>query len=305
MSDSAEKSSRRVVVVGVVGLGVMGTALATRLLSRGFDVHVYNRTAEKADALARMGAVSHTTPRELASFVDIILTSLTDQSAIDSVAFGPDGFLGTMRKEECVWIDLSTIDPDASIRHALASKEAGVERLDAPVVGSRAPAEKGELTILVGGDERTFRNYEGFLSELGKMVVYLGQDGNGHKMKLIFNLHLALIGESFSEVLVFSEKLGFKPNTFLDLFNKTPHRTYFSEVKGPKIVQGDYEPAFSLNNLVKDLRLAEEQAKKAGATLPLSRVVTGEFRKAAEAGLGERDYSAIALSLERQNGILA
>jgi 3-hydroxyisobutyrate dehydrogenase-like beta-hydroxyacid dehydrogenase len=288
------------VTVGVVGLGLMGSAFASNLLSRGYEVHVYNRTEQKAEPLVGKGAIFHPSPKELASSVDIVMTSLTDQNAIDGVALGENGFLNSMRKGS-LWIDLSTIDPVASVRHAEAAKKAGVDRLDTPVVGSEDLASKGQLIILVGGSNEVFRKYESFLNELGKTVAYLGADGSGHKMKLDVNLYYGLIGESFSEALVLSLKQGFDPKTFVEIINKTPHRNSFSEGKGPKIAAGDFDPAFSLNNLLKDLRLADKQAIATGADLPMSKVALAQYSKAAEDGEGNKDFSVIALALEKAN----
>jgi 3-hydroxyisobutyrate dehydrogenase-like beta-hydroxyacid dehydrogenase len=292
--------SARSEIVGVVGLGLMGTAFASNLLSRGYKVHVYNRTKQKAEHLVARGAVLHTTPKDLASNVDVILTSLTDQNAIDALAFGVDGFLSSMRKGT-LWIDASTIDPTASIRHAEAAKKLGIQRLDTPVVGSEDLAATGQLLILVGGTPEIFERYEGFLNELGKTVVFLGVDGNGHKMKLIVNLYLGLMSESFSEALVLAQKEGFDVKTFVDVINKTAHRNAFTESKGPKIAAGNFEPAFSLNNLLKDLRLAERQANVTSAILPMSKIALDQYAKAAEHGLGEKDIIAITLELQREN----
>lgn len=286
--------------IGVIGLGLMGSAFASNLISRGYEVHVYNRTSERAKALVSKGAILHLSPRDLASSVDIVLTSLTDDKAIDSVALGENGFLNSMRKGN-LWLDLSTIDPNASVRHAELAKRAGVDRLDAPVVGSEDLASKGQLVILVGGNRDVFQRYQSFLSELGKTIEYLGKAGNGHKMKLDVNLYLGLIGESFSEALVLSQKQGFEAKTFVDIINKTPHRNSFSEVKGPIIAAQKFEPAFSLNNLLKDLKLAAKQASETGAVLPLSAVAVSEYSKAEENGQGEKDFSVIALELERAN----
>ncbi|MGO9646082.1 MAG: NAD(P)-dependent oxidoreductase [Candidatus Bathyarchaeia archaeon] len=296
---TAAKQSKKV-RVGVIGLGLMGGAFASNLLSRGYEVHVYNRTEQKAEPLVAKGAIFHPSAKALASSVDIVMTSLTDQNAIDSVALGENGFLNSMKKGS-LWIDLSTIDPIASVRHAEEAKKAGVDRLDTPVVGSEDLASKGDLIILVGGSNEVFRKYENFLNELGKTVAYLGANGNGHKMKLNVNLYLGLIGESFSEALVLSQKQGFDAKTFVEIINKTPHRNSFSEAKGPKIAAGNFDPAFSLNNLLKDLRLADKQANETGAQLPMSKVALAQYSKAAENGEGDKDFSVIALALEKEN----
>ena len=161
MSITGESKS----VVGVIGLGLMGSAFASNLLSRGYKVHVYNRTKQKADSLVARGAVLHPSVKDLASSVDIVMTSLTDQNAIGMVALGENGFLNSMKKGS-LWIDLSTIDPSASVRHSEAAKTAGIDRLDAPVVGSEDPASRGELVILVGGSKDVFQKYQSFLNEL-------------------------------------------------------------------------------------------------------------------------------------------
>jgi 3-hydroxyisobutyrate dehydrogenase-like beta-hydroxyacid dehydrogenase len=288
--------------VGVVGLGLMGSAFASNLLLRGHEVHVFNRTRRRAEPLVAKGAILHPSARDLASSVDIVMTSLTDQDAIDSMALGVDGFLNSMRKGR-LWIDLSTIDPTASVRHAKAAKEAGVDRLDAPVVGSEDLASSGQLVILVGGSNEVFQKYRNFLSELGKTVTYLGTDGNGHKMKLDVNLYLGLIGESFSEALVLSQKQGFDAKTFVQVINETAHKNNFSEVKGPRIAAGNFDAAFSLNNLLKDLKLADKQASETGAILPMSKVALAQYSNAAEVGDGGKDFSVVALELERRNKI--
>ena len=120
-------------------------------------------------------------------------------------------------------------------------------------------------------------------------------------MKLDVNLYLGLIAESFSEALVLSRKQGFDAKTFVEIINETPHRNSFSEAKGPKIAAGDFDAAFSLNNLLKDLRLADGQANETGAVLPMSKVALAEYSNAAEKGDGDKDFSVIALELERKN----
>ncbi len=290
------------VSVGVIGFGIMGSSFAFNLLSRGYNVHVYNRTEEKAKPLLKKGAIFYSTPRELALVTDIIITSLTDQNAIDTAAFGEDGFLNGANKG-CLWIDLSTIDPSASIRYSEVAKQSGLERLDTQVVRSKDLALKGDLVVLVGGSREVFQKYEQFLNDVGKTVIYLGAEGNGHKMKMAINLYLGLFAESFSGALAFSQKLGFDAKTFVETVNKTPHRDYISENKGPKIVQGDFEPAFSLNNLFKDLELIKEQITKTGAILPMTKVTIKEYSEAVQNGNDKKDFSVIALEIQHKNGL--
>jgi len=171
-------------------------------------------------------------------------------------------------KKGALWVEMSTIDPDASIREAEQAKRVGVDRVDAPVIGNPDMAAKGNLSLLVGGDENVFEKNREFLNQLGSTVIYLGKPGSGHKMKLILNLFLGTIGLAFSESFILSQKLGFEPRAFVDAFNQTPHKNYFSDVKGPLIAKGDYTSLFTVNMLLKDLTLADNQATRQKVALP-------------------------------------
>jgi 3-hydroxyisobutyrate dehydrogenase-like beta-hydroxyacid dehydrogenase len=282
----------------------MGSAFATNLLSKRNEVHVYNRNKERLRGLVAKGAVAHPSPVELAKSVDIVITSVTDQDVVDSLVTGENGALRGMKKGS-LWIEMSTIDPDASIRQADLAKKAGVDRLDAPVIGNPEMAAQGQESLLVGGDEKVFEKNREFLSQLGSTVIYLGKPGNGHKMKLILNLFLGTIGLAFSEAFVLSQKLGFEPRAFVDAFNMTPHRNYFSDVKGPLVAKGDFTPLFTVNMLLKDLTLAENQATRQKVALPAGSLVKQLFTTSVNQGQGEMDFSSIALTLQKLNGIEA
>ncbi len=290
--------------VGILGLGKMGSAFATNLLSKRNEVHVYNRNKERLRGLVAKGAVAHPSPFELAKSVEIVITSVTDQDVVDSLVTGENGALRGMKKGS-LWIEMSTIDPDASIRQADLAKKAGVDRLDAPVIGNPEMAAQGQESLLVGGDKKVFEKNREFLSQLGSTVIYLGKPGNGHKMKLILNLFLGTIGLAFSEAFVLSQKLGFEPRAFVDAFNKTPHRNYFSDVKGPLVAKGDFTPLFTVNMLLKDLTLAENQATRQKVALPAGSLVKQLFTTSVNQGQGEMDFSSIALTLQKLNGIEA
>jgi 3-hydroxyisobutyrate dehydrogenase-like beta-hydroxyacid dehydrogenase len=282
----------------------MGSAFATNLLSKRNEVHVYNRNKERLRGLVAKGAVAHPSPVELAKSVDIVITSVTDQDVVDSLVTGENGALRGLKKGS-LWIEMSTIDPDASIRQADLARKAGVDRLDAPVIGNPEMAAQGQESLLVGGDEKVFEKNREFLSQLGSTVIYLGKSGNGHKMKLILNLFLGTIGLAFSEAFVLSQKLGFEPRAFVNAFNKTPHRNYFSEVKGPLVAKGDFTPLFTVNMLLKDLTLAENQATRQKVALPAGSLVKQLFTTSVNQGQGEMDFSSIALTLQKLNGIEA
>ena len=290
--------------VGILGLGKMGSAFATNLLSKRNEVHVYNRNKERLRGLVAKGAVAHSSPVELAKSVEIVITSVTDQDVVDSLVTGENGALRGMKKGS-LWIEMSTIDPDASIRQADLAKRAAVDRLDAPVIGNPEMAAQGHESLLVGGDEKVFEKNREFLGQLGSTVIYLGKPGNGHKMKLILNLFLGTIGLAFSEAFVLSQKLGFEPRAFVDTFNKTPHRNYFSDVKGPLVAKGDFTPLFTVNMLLKDLTLAENQATRRRVALPAGSLVRQLFTTSVNQGQGEMDFSSIALTLQKLNGIEA
>ncbi|MGE5379398.1 MAG: NAD(P)-dependent oxidoreductase, partial [Candidatus Saccharibacteria bacterium] len=148
-----------------------------------------------------------------------------------------------------------------------------------------------------------YEKHVDLLNEIGKTVIYLGEDGNGHKMKLAVNLFMSLTANSFSEALAFAEKQGLDARSFVDTINKTPHSNYITKGKGPKILEGDYAAAFSLSNLIKDLGLVSEQIKRTGAVLPLTEVAIKEYSEAMKGGQGSKDFSVIAREIELKNGL--
>ena len=242
--------------VAVLGLGLMGSGLARNLLSRGNEVHGFNRTKEKARALAEKGLMVHATPREAVENVDVAITMLSDQDAVSQVAVGASGFLDAMRRGS-LWIDMSTILPETSIEHAKECDAKGVERLDAPVVGGPARAFKGELLVIVGGRREVFEKHAGILGNFGR-VIYVGPFGSGHSMKLALNLYLAVLSAGFSEALTLAQKLGLNGKDF-DVVNKTHHKNSYTEDKGPKVATKDFTPTFTLEMMRKDLALVEEE----------------------------------------------
>ena len=234
--------------------------------------------------------------------VDVLITSLKDEHAVDQLAHGKDGFLSAMEKDG-LWIETGTVDPDAFAALARESRRLGINTLEVPIVGNQDMMKQQKVVLLVGGEKELFQMYENFLRDLSNKILYVGPEGYGLKMKLVINLYLGLVAESFSEVFVLSEKLGFNSETFVNILNQTAHKNYFSEAKGPKLATHDFSPLFSLENLLKDLKLAKSQADKVGSVLPVSNLVTEEFARAVAHGDGKKDFSAIALEIKRLNGL--
>jgi 3-hydroxyisobutyrate dehydrogenase-like beta-hydroxyacid dehydrogenase len=281
----------------------MGSAIARNLLSKNYEVHAYNRTQEKTKALADKGAIIHPTPRDAAANdVDVAITMLTDHEAVRDVAMGRDGFLEAMKKGS-VWIDMSTILPEASIEQATECETRGIERLDAPVMGGPQQAARGELVLVVGGRKDIFAKYLGLMQQLGNEVVYMGPHGTGHKTKLAFNLYLAIQSAGFSEALTLAQSIGIDAKDFVDVVNKTPHKNHYTETKGPRVCRKDFTPSFTLKMMRKDLTLVQDEATAKKISLPVTSTVLALYTAAVNQGLSELDYSSIALLLQRINGI--
>lgn len=288
--------------VAVLGLGLMGSGIAQNLLARKHEVQGFNRTREKAKFLEEKGVVLHSTPSEAVRGVDVAITMLTDHDAVYEVAVGPRGFLPAMKKGS-LWIDMSTILPEESVKHAAQSENRSISRLDAPVIGGPQPAAKGELILVVGGKQPVYERYSGFLRELGKDVIYMGGDGMGHKMKLAFNLFLGIVATGFSEALVFAQKIGISPQDFVNVVNKTHHKSGYTEIKGVRVSRNDFTPTFTLSMMRKDLALIQTEALLNGMSLPVASSVLDLFTAAANQGLAEMDYSSIAKMIRKFNGI--
>ena len=290
--------------IAVLGLGLMGSAIAENLLNRNHEVHVYNRTESKANPLKAKGAVAHSTPiAAVKPGVDIVITMVTDENVIHEIAFGKDGFLQGMTKGS-IWIDMSTVLPEASVEHAAECNKRGIDRLDAPVLGGPQLAANGELVIVVGGVKETYMKHLDFLRQLGKEVVYIGSHGAGHKIKLAYNLYLAILGSGFSEALVFAEKLGIRGEDFVNVINKTHHKTGYTEAKGMNVVNGVFAPTFTLRMMRKDLALVQSEATNYKMSLPIASSVLNLYTSAMNQGLADSDYSSIASTIRQTNGII-
>jgi 3-hydroxyisobutyrate dehydrogenase/glyoxylate/succinic semialdehyde reductase len=279
--------------IGFIGLGIMGGRMATNLQKKGHELVVYNRTKEKAGPLLTKGAVWANTPAEVGRQVNIIFTMLSKPDAVAETALlGKNGFLHHLSKNS-LWIDCSTVNPSFSKLMANEAKLRGVRFLDAPVAGSKGPAEQGQLLFIVGGDRADVDEVKPLLDAMGKAVIHVGGHGMGTSMKMVNNLILAQAMVGFSEAMVLGESLGISRDMLFNTLTGSPVTAPFLAMKRSKIEEGKYEAEFPLQWMHKDLQLAADTAYEAGVALPAGTIVKEVFALAMRSGLGEMDFSAV------------
>jgi 3-hydroxyisobutyrate dehydrogenase len=279
--------------VAVFGLGIMGTGMATRLLSGGFPLAVFNRSREKSAALAAQGAFAAGTPREAAMRSQIILSMVANDEASRSVWLGPDGALAGAEPESLL-IECSTLS-GRWIRELLAEASARRCRfLDAPVTGSKPQAASGELVFLAGGAKEAVTAAEPVFSVLGRQTVHLGPVGSGTLMKLVNNFLCGVQAASMAEALHMIEAGELDRTKALSiLMNGAPGSGIVKRV-AERILADDYTPNFALRWMAKDLFYAVNEAAEKKVTLKTAVAARSEFERALAEGHGDEDFSAVA-----------
>ncbi|CUR51583.1 putative NAD binding domain of 6-phosphogluconate dehydrogenase [Nitrosotalea devaniterrae] len=285
-------------IVGIIGTGLLGGAIARRLASTGHQVHAYNRTKRKAESLRKSRVIVEDSPKSLAEKCDVIITILKDAPVIEKMAFGKNGIIYGKRKGLIV-ADMSTISPIASRKIAKKFAEKKISMIDVPVMGGPSLAEKGQMVLMVGGKVETYQKCKPVLDKIGEKTFHLGKNGSGHAMKLAMNSQIAILALSLSEGIILAKKSGLDPMTFLDVLNSTYFKTGMSVNKGPKMIKGDFEPSFFLKMMQKDLDEISHTAKKFGANMPMSGLANKIYKKAIKKGFGDTDYTGILAYLEK------
>ena len=286
--------------IGFIGLGIMGSRMAANLRKKGHELVVYNRTREKAQDLLAGGASWADSPAELAKRVNVLVTMLSKPDAVAEVALlGKRSFLETLMPNS-LWIDCSTVNPSFSKLMAGEAKERSVRFLDAPVRGSKGPAEQGQLLFFVGGDAKDVEAAKPLLDCMGKAVFHVGGHGMGSAMKMVNNILLGQAMVAFSEALAFGEALGMTKQAMFDVLAASPVMAPFLNFKRQKIEKGDYSAEFPLQWMHKDLHLAAETAYETGAALPCANVAKELFALAMREGLGDQDLTAVYTVLSRK-----
>ncbi len=286
--------------IGLVGLGLVGTAMAERLLAEQFDVVGFDIDSTKCEHLEQLGGKVVNSPTEVAEQADRVVLSLPNTEVVLEVIEGPGGILEAKTLPRYI-IDTTTGDPEETAALAKRLAKQGIYFLDAPFSGSSRQVRDKEIVFIVGGDKTAFEECKDIFDALGEKVFYVGESGNGSKTKLASNLVLGLNRLALAEGLVFASKLGLDPRAFLELLKVTPAYSSAMDIKGKKMLDGDFTAQARLRQHHKDVSIILKYAEKLGKKLPLSRVHLDVLKKAIEAGDGDLDNSAVIREIERRN----
>src|SRR5215208_5207882 len=273
--------------VAVLGTGIMGAPMARNIAAAGHEVRAWNRTRERAEPLAQHGVTVAGTPAEAVDGADVVVTMLSDCAAVEAVVADlpfPDG---------SVWAQMSTVGVEAIERLSARAAEAGVPIVDAPVLGTRAPAEQGQLTVIAAGPPDARERCAPVYDAVGARTVVLGDEpGAATRMKLVLNAWLLALVEGLAESVALAERLGVEPARFLEIIDGGPLGPPYAKMKGTMMIERSYEPSFSLGLAAKDARLALEAAEAQGLELPALRAIRAQLEKAVEQGHGDEDMAA-------------
>jgi 3-hydroxyisobutyrate dehydrogenase-like beta-hydroxyacid dehydrogenase len=289
--------------LGFLGLGIMGYPMARHLLEAGHEVALWTHSAAKARELATKGkGTACVTPKEVAQRADFIFYCVGDTAMARSVSTGKDGLLEGIRPNS-VTADCSTVSPAESTEVGAMFRAKGVHFLDAPCTGSRAGAENGTLTFMVGGDPGAFDRAKPYFEAMGKRLFYCGPAGQGLKAKLTQNLVLANMMQTFAEGLVLAAKNGVAPELMLEILDSSAAKSAMLSAKAPFILKRDFRTNFSTKWMHKDVGLALESAKALDLPLPLTAITEQMLRMAIAKGYGEDDFCSTIRVLEDLAGI--
>ena len=288
--------------LGFVGLGVMGGGVARRLLAAGHELHGWNRTPEKAAPLVAQGLVLEESPRAVAEHADVVFTMVTNVPALRAVAEGEDGIIAGLGPGK-VWVDMTTAAPAVSRELAERVQQTGADMVDAPVSGSVSTLEEGRLSIMVGGNEETFRRVEPILLDIGPKVTRVGDNGQALLLKIAINLSLHVQMVAFCEGLLLAEKDGIDREVALDVMLGSVIASPMLKYRAPFILDMPDEAWFNVNMMQKDMLLALEAGRQLDVSMPTT-AITNELLTAARAmGLEHNDFAVVYEVLAEMAGL--
>jgi 3-hydroxyisobutyrate dehydrogenase len=278
--------------VAILGLGIMGGGMASRLVSMGFPLTVYNRTREKAERYAASGIFVANTPREASARAKVVIAMVADDAASRSIWFGPAGALAGAAPGTLL-LDSSTISVAWVKELAAAAMEKGCEFLDAPVTGTKPHASSGELFFMVGGSAAGFDRAREVLSALGREVLHLGPSGSGALIKLINNFVCGVEAASFAEAMALVNASGLDREKSISVLGNSALASPLIKRMLTSMGTNDFTPNFPLKLMTKDIGYAINEAGRVGVPLRTALPALDVFKNAVEKGLGDQDFSAV------------
>jgi 2-hydroxy-3-oxopropionate reductase len=291
-------------VIGFIGLGIMGRPMARNLLKAGYPLIVHSRSRGPVDEIAKAGAKVGTSPREVASQSDVLITMLPNSPDVEQVVLGRDGVIEGARPG-LVLLDMSTISPLVSQKIGAALAEKSVKMLDAPVSGGEKGAIDGVLSIMVGGDKAVFDNALPIFQAMGKTITHLGPLGSGGFTKLANQIIVAVNLTALAEALTLAKKAGLDRELTLTALAGGLAGSKCLEQKKPNYLANAYKPGFKIDLHFKDLGLIMESARALGVPLPATAVVQELFSALRVKGRGGLDHSGVITLLEDLAGLSA
>jgi 3-hydroxyisobutyrate dehydrogenase-like beta-hydroxyacid dehydrogenase len=288
--------------VGFIGLGIMGHRMAANLRRAGFELTVWNRTAERAREWAAVhGGQVAQRPADVAAASDVVVTMVVDGDQVEQVLLGEGGAAEGARPD-LLCVDMSTIGPEAARRigAALATRE--VRFMDAPVSGSSPRAEEGTLTIMAGGEDADFARARPLFEAMGELVVHVGRLGDGQTIKLLNNALAAVNCAALGEALLVGRRAGVDLDALVRVVGASSGASAMLALKAAPMRSHDYEPLFKLAHMLKDVRLCLEAGEAAGAAFSFAAQAREVLSAAMGRGLGEADFAALIEVLEGQAG---
>jgi 3-hydroxyisobutyrate dehydrogenase-like beta-hydroxyacid dehydrogenase len=285
--------------IGFIGMGHMGSHMAPRLIHAGYHLTVYDRTREKAQAIA--GATVAETPEEAAASSDVVIPIVSNDAALEEVMLGPNGVLAGTHAGSVI-IDMSTVSPHTSHHLFQAAREKGVAMIDAAVSGSVPQVEQGSLVIFVGGDYQTYEQCKPILDVLGNNSFYMGASGMGSTMKLVVNTLLGLGMQALAEAIALGEKAGLEKGLLLDVLGQTTVLTPGQKSKLENVKREQYPTDFALSLMHKDLSLVLSQAYGLSVSMPATAAAQQMYTAAMAKGR-DADFSLMIQFMEELAGL--
>jgi 3-hydroxyisobutyrate dehydrogenase-like beta-hydroxyacid dehydrogenase len=288
--------------LGFVGLGVMGSEMVSRLLSKGHTVTGYNRTRAKAQRLIDRGMKWADSPRAVCATADVTFSMVTNEKALAAIMEGPDGILSVVAPGKFL-IDMSTVSPRYSRSVAAKAREKGADMIDAPVSGSVITLQEGKLSVMVGGRRETFDRLKPILDDVGPKVTYVGDNGLALSMKIATNLSLAVQMMAFCEGVLLAEKSGIAREVAVDVLTNSAIASPMIKYRGPFVLTMPAEAWFDVNMMQKDMMLALDMGRALDIPLPTT-AVCNEFLTAARGmGFAKQDFAVVFEVLARMSGV--